>query len=148
MEKIHKPVTDNLFVFFIGEWSLLREIDPHGSFEGTATFTPINDNTLQYEEQGVLQLKEGHTLDDVTKRYLYKFEDEVLFIYFDDGPDKGRLFHQLEFDDQGLATATHDCPPDVYQTKMHLKSSDAFKIIHDVKGPRKDYKITSFYRKI
>lgn len=148
MEKIHKPIIDNLFLFFAGEWSLSREIDPHGSFEGSAMFTQIDDNTLQYEEQGVLQLKEGYTLDDVTKRYLYKFEDEVLVIYFDDGPDKGKLFHRLEFDEQGLALATHDCPPDVYQAKMHLKSSDAFEIIYDVKGPRKNYKITSLYKKV
>ena len=140
-------IAEKIFHFLKGEWVLKREINPHGSFEGTAKFTLLDDMTLAYKEEGVLTLNAGNALDDVTKRYIYKLEGGGIAVYFNDGPNKGNLFHHLEFDNNGIAITTYDCPPDIYKTKMHLKFPDAFEIIYDVNGPKKQYRIKSYYER-
>jgi len=131
----------------LGIWNLKRTITPHGYFSGEATFTEIRKDTLQYIEHGVLTLENGEILTDVQKRYIYKREGDAIAVYFDDGPDKGKLFHRLVFNDEGVAEASHDCPPDTYKTKMHAISSEEFTLTHDVSGPRKAYQIQSHYKK-
>ena len=85
---------NEIFHNFLGTWSLSRSVVPHGSLEGRASFFRIDDITLQYEERGELSLNEGETLSDVSKKYLYKLEEDAIAVYFDDGPDKGKLFHR------------------------------------------------------
>jgi len=140
-------MVNEIFENWLGKWALTRKIDPHGSFAGQAVFSRVDDNTILYQETGELTLVEGHVLDDVQKRYIYKLEENAIVVYFDDGPDKGKLFHRLKFDANGMAEAHHNCPPDKYYTKMRITSGCEFEITHDVSGPRKDYKIFSKYKK-
>lgn len=140
-------INNRIFKTLLDTWELSRSIEPHGSFLGHAVFFQVDDRTLSYQEMGEMTLSEGHVLDDVQKRYIYKLEDDAIAVYFDDGPDKGKLFHRLKFDENGFAEAHHDCPPDTYHTKMQIKSAEEFEIEHVVKGPRKDYKISSHYKK-
>ncbi|MEM8833121.1 MAG: DUF6314 family protein [Pseudomonadota bacterium] len=140
---------DNLQIFksFEGQWRLERQIDPHGHFNGTASFSKIDDVTLLYEETGTLSLEAGEVLDDVSKRYLYKLEGDAIAVYFDDGPNKGNIFHRLNFNDDGIAQAEHVCYPDQYNSTYTIASEQAFTIEHIVNGPRKDYKILSHYQR-
>ena len=124
-----------------------RQIDPHGRFDGTASFSKIDDVTLLYEEIGTLSLEAGEVLDDVSKRYLYKLEEDALAVYFDDGPNKGNLFHCLNFNDEGIAQVEHFCDPDQYNSTYTIASDKEFMIEHIVNGPRKDYKIFSKYKR-
>ncbi len=135
----------SIFEMLEGQWLLTREINPHGTFEGTASFAKIDDITLQYEEQGELTLNNDITLSDVSKRYLYKLEEGGIAVYFDDGVTKGELFHRLEFDKNGIATATHKCSPDFYKTKIILNFPNSFEMSCDVSGSNKKYQIISSY---
>lgn len=135
----------SIFESFEGQWLLTREIIPHGAFKGTASFTKIDDLTLQYKEQGELTLNNDVKLSDVSKRYLYKLEEGGIAVYFDDGVTKGDLFHRLEFDKNGIAIATHKCSPDFYKTKITLNFPNSFKMSCSVSGLHKKYQIISAY---
>ncbi|MEM6811941.1 MAG: DUF6314 family protein [Pseudomonadota bacterium] len=137
-----------IFQSLEGRWNLDRQITPHGHFSGEAVFSKIDDTSLAYSETGQLSLDSGDTLNDVSKRYIFSLKDEGISVYFDDGPDKGKLFHTLNFDQSGTAEADHFCKPDTYHSRYQFHSDVSFVITHDVSGPYKDYKIKSCYSRV
>ena len=125
---------------FEGRWALSREIRPAsgaaGRFEGEAEWQP-SEGGLAYVERGLLML-EGHAPMQAERRY---FWEEGLNVYFDDG----RFFHQVP--PEG-GEAAHWCDPDQYDVTYDFMQWPRFETKWQVRGPRKDYEMISFYSRL
>ncbi len=124
---------------FAGEWTLERMIEPaqgpSGRFEGTALWAPEATGLL-YEEQGTLKLS-GQPAMAAHRRYHWHHD---LWITFEDG----RRFHQVPA--RGGETS-HWCDPDTYLATYDFESWPQFSVEWTVRGPRKDYQMTTVYRR-
>ena len=135
--------TSAIFEQLPGSWTQTRTMTPGGRYEGTAVFTRIDDETLHYCETGKLILDSGHVSEDASRRYIFKRVGDRIEVHFDEAPP--RLFHELIFDQNGRAEATHDCRDDFYRSTYHFTSDTSFTITHDVRGPRKGYVMETKY---
>jgi hypothetical protein len=122
-----------------GMWKIDRIIKPGGVMTGQAEFRPVSKTQYHYTERGRLTTEAGDVIEDVTRAYIYKFEDNTIQIYYADGPDNGALFQTLNFIDESCATAEHLCGQDLYKSEYQFNFPDSFTIKHVVKGPKKDY---------
>ena len=135
-------VVNDVFAQLPGSWTQTRSITPGGTYHGTALFTRIHDNTLQYREEGALTTDQGHT-GEVFRSYLFKRIGDRIEVLFDEA--EPRLFHELSIDHQGRAEADHKCGDDFYKSVYQFMSRDEFKITHTVTGPRKNYVMETKY---
>ena len=138
------PVAD-LRAYLVGAWEIRRTLDDRrraaqGHFEGRATFTPGDENTLAYREEGCLELGGFETL--AHQSYLYAFpathrahRAEVRFA-------DGRPFHPLDLRD-GLWSAEHVCAADLYRGRFRALAPDRWSVLWTVTGPRKDQVLES-----
>ncbi|KAN0038644.1 hypothetical protein ACTA71_000828 [Dictyostelium dimigraforme] len=113
---------------------------------GTASFNQLDDEfSYQYQEEGLLKQPDNTTFN-VSQRYIYRFRDDMITVYFDEKPE--RLFHTLNFDNSSSATGHHLCGKDTYDAVYQLISPKEFRLIYSVLGPKKNYKITTTFSKI
>lgn len=122
---------------FAGVWTFVREVE-HGDgntvqVTGTAQFEWQQD-TLAYLEQGEMRLATGQVLQ-TERRYLWQ---QGLRIYFEDGT----FFHTVP--PLGGA-AQHWCAPDDYQVSYDFEKWPRWQAVWQVKGPSKDYSMTTEY---
>lgn len=75
------------------------------------------------------------------RRYLWHPVGAGFDIYFDDK----RFFHRFDLDVS--ATAAHWCDPDTYDVAYDLAGWPEWRSTWRVAGPRKDYMMTSTYRR-
>ncbi len=126
-----------------GRWHLSREIDDRhagtGSrFEGTAAFERAPGG-LVYTETGELRLA-GQPPLRAERSYLWQACDGRVVIRFGDG----RPFH--DFDPRAAAPAArHECPPDLYRVVYDFARWPGWRVVWEVRGPRKDYAMVSRY---
>lgn len=124
---------------FEGDWQLARRIEqaggPRAVFAGHARWTRGADG-LDYFEDGELQIAERPPMR-ATRRYRW---DDDLRVFFDDG----RFFHAVP---PHGGTATHFCAPDTYVAIYDFTGWPRFSVEWRVKGPRKDYRMISDYRR-
>jgi len=127
---------------FTGRWSIERTIrdalGPDGRFEGMAVLAP-DGNGLVYRETGMLVL--GETRLQAERKYLWRVgdsADEIVVTFTD-----GRFFHSFELNDG--AEARHDCAPDTYNVRYDFTDWPIWQAVWRVRGPRKDYEMTSRY---
>ena len=73
------------------------------------------------------------------RSYIYKLEDDVIAVYFNDGESKGQLFHKIDVSDNKSAVTEHLCKDDLYKTVYECDLPQKFTITHTVKGPNKGY---------
>lgn len=144
-----KPV-DSKYVFskLEGSWAVSREVPSEGHFEGHANFERVNIAELAFSETGVLTQNNGQHLD-AFRRYVYRFENGEIAVYFDEEPR--RLFHKLVLRSESSsisATGLHHCGDDIYSMEYNFAVSDCFTITHRVKGPRKNYRMISVFRRL
>jgi len=122
---------------FAGGWTFSRRIDHAdgraASVEGRAVWS-WDGGGLVCEERGEMRLS-GHPPMQVTRRSLWRAGLEV---YFADG----RFFHRVP--PEGGATA-HRCEPDQYDGVYDFGAWPAFSVTWRVRGPRKDYRLTTRY---
>ncbi|KAK5579355.1 hypothetical protein RB653_009037 [Dictyostelium firmibasis] len=112
---------------------------------GTASFNQLEDEfSYQYQEEGILK-QPDNTEFNVSQRYIYRFKDDIITVYFDEKPE--RLFHTLNFDNSSLAKGHHLCGKDTYDSIYQFVSPKEFKLIYSVLGPKKNYKITTTFIK-
>lgn len=133
-----------------GVWAIRRTIRPHGRFTGLAEVRAMGGGAFAWREAGDLRLAGGAVLK-AERRYIYHVGPEpgAIVIRFDDGPGAGELLHRFVFDGAArTARHRHPCPPDVYDAKMTLIGADQFRLTYRVSGPRKDYVMTSSYRRV
>eukprot|EP01133_Synstelium_polycarpum_P011567 gene11567-13500_t len=101
------------------------------SVDGTACFEPMagsSGNVFQYTEEGVLEKTDGSRCS-VTQRYVYKYQDDKINVYFDGHPPD-RLLHSLDFINTSLATGHHLCINDTYDATYEFLSPEAFKLTY------------------
>ncbi len=141
-------MTSSLHVFqrLAGTWSFRRTISGAGTIEGIAVFakSPGVINRLSYREDGVFDLK--GQVHKVYKDYIYRYENEGISVYFDDG----RHFHTLEFTNSQfplVATADHHCVCDLYKAVYTFFHEKSFRVCYDVKGPKKAFTIETNFTK-
>lgn len=127
-----------------GSWTVERALEDAalgaGRFEGVATFSPSPDGGLEWVETGRLVL--GAYDGPARRRLLVRREAGGWMVRFDDG----RAFHPL-----ALRTTAdpvvHPCGEDVYDGRYEVVGPDAFDVAWHVRGPAKDQRISSRYRR-
>jgi hypothetical protein len=143
---------------------------PSGPSTGTAEFIPrtatlasdVKSNETRreylYSEQTELMAFNGLKLNG-TQQYIYQYHelDDKLEVFFCKRDEKFSLdyfFHRLEFvfyegQREWRAKASHFCSPDNYKVgyTFFFKGADLerWKIEYEVKGPRKDYNMETWY---
>jgi hypothetical protein len=142
--------TGDIFDWLQGTWAFTREVSGYASVEGEARIVPIADGEARYEETALVTLKQGGTLR-ATQCYLHRRLPqpasgiEVRFC------DTGELFERLEFqrlaDGVLEARARFVCAEDTYVSVFAVRG-ERLHVEHGVKGPRKDYHVTTVYRRM
>ena len=115
-----------------------------------------------YSEQTELTTSAGLKLAG-TKQYIYQYDEpkdklEVYFAKRDSGSSIDTLFHQIDFEVPSEsappktpwgAKGSHWCSPDTYEVgyAFYFKGADVerWKIVYEVKGPKKDYTMETWY---
>jgi len=127
---------------FQGEWRLERRISEaagEARFDGAAVFSPC-DKGLAYHEQGCLTLPNGAQMQG-ERRYLWREEGARIAVDFEDR----RFFHHVP---EGGGAAAHWCPPDQYDGVYDFTEWPVgWSVTWVVKGPRKDYRMMTRYRR-
>ncbi len=122
---------------FKGCWRLERQIthahQPPARFLGTATWSPVQTG-LSYHETGELSIP-NHPPLRAERRFDWH---EDLSVWFDDG----RFFHKVP--PMGGQTG-HWCDPDQYDVRYDFSRWPMFRVTWQVKGPAKDYRMSSTY---
>ena len=132
---------------FLGEWSVARSIEDRlsgapATFEGRAWITSDGQGAL-YEERGVMQLAGGAEMN-AERRYLWRSSAGGIDVLFDDG----RYFHRVDLSVDLSAEcpeAEHWCDPDTYGARYDFSDWPKWSCVWQVRGPRKDYTMTSVY---
>ncbi|PRX29760.1 hypothetical protein SAMN05216257_11021 [Meinhardsimonia xiamenensis] len=131
---------------FAGRWRLAREIEDFAAghvvrFSGEALFAPEEGGALALTEEGTLTLP-GATPLKASRRYLWRAGQggaiEVLFA-------DGRPFHVIA--PGAKPEAEHLCPPDHYRVAYDFTGWPDWRAVWRVRGPRKDYRMQSLYRR-
>jgi hypothetical protein len=150
-------------------------IYPSGTFSGQAHFYPRGptapehgtaDGEYLYFEEGDFETSTGLKFR-ANRRYCYRYNEEsdklsVWFVKTDDQKNVDYLFHELEFLDPGKdaggkgksgwrARAHHLCIDDTYDVRYEFcfrgVGIEEWRLGYGVRGPQKDYKIESVYRR-
>lgn len=124
---------------FEGRWRMTRHIvqadGPEARLEGVATWRAVSEGLL-CEEAGRLQIGDQPAVE-ARRSYLWR---EDLTVWFDDG----RFFHQVPL--WGGETG-HWCDPDQYDGRYAFGDWPVWQVVWQVKGPRKDYRMRTEYRR-
>lgn len=128
-----------------GAWSVRRTIEDRilgetGAFNGIARFTP-DAAGLRWWEEGTMTF--GAHEGPATRELLLREEDGRWVVRFDDG----RLFHPLDLD-AGRCAVEHPCRADLYTGDFHVVDDDTLDVVWQVRGPRKDLRLASRYRRV
>lgn len=130
---------------FAGDWLIARAIaDRHaaqtGRFDGRAWFTPTGPDHFRYREDGVLHLGAGPAMT-ATRAYGWAFDGARVAVTFADG----RPFHSFPL--AGGPGEDHPCGEDLYRVAYDFSRWPVWEVTWTVSGPRKDYTMTSCYRR-
>jgi hypothetical protein len=136
-----------------GRWSLQRAVEgkhsSQGSMQGVATFRRLENGLMAYREQGRLRLPGGETFD-AFRDYFYDRLSAGFAVFFAETPP--RLFHEIRLRAEAtgalVGAAEHLCGQDHYATRYTFRPDGGFVVHHDVRGPRKDYAMTTLYVQI
>ncbi|WP_027530260.1 DUF6314 family protein [Bradyrhizobium sp. WSM3983] len=138
-----------VMAWLTGSWSFSRVIEGQASMQGLATFTPLDAERLAYRERGRLTLQSGTELE-AEREYVFRVRGRGFDVFFKESPP--RLFHAIELaaSDGGTlsGSAGHLCNLDHYRSTYTFHDDGGFVIRHVVSGPRKDYTMTTTYRRV
>lgn len=128
---------------FEGLWRIGREIrhadGARATLEGTARFAP-HDAGLSYHETGWLCIA-GQAPVQADRRYLWQpGAHGTITVAFEDG----RAFHTI---DLAHPEARHACAPDIYDVRYGFTGWPDWHSTWTVRGPRKNYRMTTQYRR-
>lgn len=129
--------------FFLGQWQMVRIIEnvPEGvigEFWGEASFIP-DANGLTCRESGVLRFQGADYHAERASLWRFPADGKVEVQYED-----GRPFHDFIAD---APEAEHLCGEDLYRVSYEFGESN-WVSIWDVRGPAKDYVMTTRYIRI
>jgi hypothetical protein len=144
--------TEKLFYSLSGTWNLSRTYTsllptlPSGSSTGTAHFTPSSPSHYLYSEQTLLTPNDGSAPIQGIQKYTYRYNENRINVHFTDG----RLFHEIDVNGW-KAEAPHLCPPDTYKVRYRFYFKEevlsSWTIDYEVKGPQKNYSMSTLYTK-
>lgn len=132
---------------FTGNWNISRLIDDKksnqtGTLEGTARLEPGGyESGLIYREEGTLDFGESSKME-ATRVYLWQSHARGIAVHFQDGKD----FHIIELD-RFMPDAQHFCAPDMYHVSYDFTHWPKWRAVWRVQGPKKDYRMTTDYRR-
>jgi Family of unknown function (DUF6314) len=132
----------NAVQFLRGRWRVERRLTDHvtgttGTFDGAAVFAESAPATLEYHEQG--ELRFGTYRGEASRRLTYRGRpDGTADVYFDDGRD----FYHLD-PRPGRWQGEHPCGRDHYTLAAARLGAGTFRERWQVRGPDKDYEITT-----
>ncbi len=125
-----------------GRWQVSRRIadrlGPEARFAGEAEILPDGDR-WQYAERGTLTLA-GQPGFAAHRVYKFAERDGGADVFFEDG----RFFHAFDWE---AAEAEHLCGADLYRVRYDFGDWPDWSAVWTVAGPRKDYVMTSTYRR-
>lgn len=146
-------VIDDLADYLLGSWRVQRTLSEggeEGSFAGTAAFardvpSPTGEpepelERLSWDERGQMRWR-GNELQAYRRLALVRGASgwEVRF-------DDDRPFHPIDLAG-GVCSAVHPCGEDFYEGEYRILDAGAFDVLWRVRGPRKDQRIVSRYRR-
>jgi hypothetical protein len=152
-------VSRDLASYLLGRWEVeraLSEDGDEGEFTGVAEFSRAADavgaaapggaaptpDHLTWDERGRMRWR-GNDLEARRRLELVREESDGWEVRFDDG----RPFHPLDLS-TGVCPAVHPCGEDHYEGEYRVLGDDAFEVVWRVRGPRKDQRILSRYRRL
>lgn len=123
--------------------------------QGVASFQPCGEGVLHYQEQGKVIFENKQAFSSY-REYAYVYDQGAIAVHFWDQKYKqpSRLLHTLQFHSSKLgsqalvATGTHGCADDLYHAHYLFINPQQFRLTYQVQGPRKDYVLTSHFRKV
>jgi len=125
--------------------------------EGKAIFRSGDNLTfkghlLNYEEFGILKLSELEKSLKFKRNYIYKYFNEEIEIYLDDGLTKGKLFQKLLKRDDGEKCSfdgtEHICRLDKHNVGYIFKNTQEFETYYTIEGANKKIEIETLYKKM
>jgi hypothetical protein len=126
-----------------GRWTVERTLEDaalgSGTFAGEALFAPDGDG-LVWRERGRLRL--GAYEGPAARTLRIEPDGGGWLVRFADG----RPFHALDLRDGACAVA-HACGEDRYEGEYRVTGPDELEVRWRVRGPAKDGRITSVYRR-
>lgn len=122
----------------LGSWTLTRDIVEHPSqerstVEGATDLVLGHDGRIRWSESGTLS-RQGMQIP-VSRVLFIEQREAGWFVTFDDGRD----FHPWRSDQP----VEHLCAADLYTGTIEQASADQWTVRWQVRGPHKDYTMTS-----
>ncbi len=138
---------ETCFKSLAGSWVLEREISTGETLSGKAVFERISNTAFLLREVGELTLLNGSSIPASRNWFWYLSENSVLEITYDEARLQDYHLISLSSEDDGwTGSAQHLCGADIYSGE-YCFFNNSFEINQTVKGPNKDYSVTSFYSK-
>ncbi|MEM8655857.1 MAG: DUF6314 family protein [Pseudomonadota bacterium] len=132
--------TERVLADFIGQWAIARTILPKSGaaarFDGRARWTATASGA-DYAETGTLRM-DGTAPMQAERAYRWTTN---LSVFFDDG----RFFHEVP---AAGGRTQHFCDPDTYTGTYDFAAWPAFSVMWQVRGPRKDYEMSSLFTRL
>lgn len=137
-----------IFKSLKGNWRINRTIigpdnTKIGSALGEAVFLH-KLNTCEYEENVETEFSHGKVKG--SQNYLYKF-NKINSVISKHSPD-GKMLYELNIESSDRAIGEFICEKDEYKATYNFIDNANFIINYLVKGPNKNYKISTQYQKI
>lgn len=150
----------DLITYFKGDWEFEREIilsatnQHYAKAKGEAAFEMpvLNETTLQYKESGKMTIGNATQQTSFFRTYKYVVTNDGLDIYFQDELTQNfniyqRYIYQSESHSL-IARDKHLCNKDIYEGRFLLNDASHFVHTTLIKGPHKDYFITTHFSKL
>jgi hypothetical protein len=152
-----KNYTMQIFKILKGQWNFKRTISKFGNVRGVAVFEEIAPGALHYREDGLLLMEGNHKPQKIYKEYYYFYlkKEKKIIVRFSKVEEQESFFHVLTFEKRNIdrnypvlfAMGEHKCVDDFYEVSYLFFNDDKFKIIFNLRGPKKDYVLeTNFQR--
>ena len=149
-----KTIFNNL----AGNWSFYRKIhnlktDEINQAIGNASFLFMDKqdlNSLYYEENGTVTLAQNSKTLHFNRKYIYKFEDDTIHIFLNDGVTKGKLFQSLipSKNENSFTGTEHICRLDKHNGSYFFENEYSFRTKYSIIGVNTNLEIESVYRKL
>lgn len=150
----------DLLTYFKGSWEFEREIilsatnQHYAKAKGKAAFEQpvLDEKTLQYKESGKMTIDSTAQQTSFFRTYRYAITDAGLDIYFQDELTQNfDIYQRYSYESEShalIAKDKHLCNQDIYEGRFLLHDTSCFVHTTWIKGPHKDYFITTHFNRL
>lgn len=125
-----------------GKWQLTREISSNMQAQGIAIFEPVNNNLIHYKETGIFDKTYSFS-----REYFYVLHEEKKLIKIFFNKELNNLFVKISDITDKNSFYSHLCDNDVYKYQIQYLNDKKFIAKCLVRGPKKNYTITTNFQK-